>query len=106
LVSNPEDKGGAAAPDEGAFERLEQAVETAVTQLKDLKVRLGESAAEGREMKELLRRFTEGEEDPSRLLTRLKELETQNQELLARLEKGKEGVERLLARVRFLEEQG
>jgi len=105
-VSNPEDKAGAAAPDEGAFERREEAVETAVSRLKDLRVRLGKATSEGREMKELLRQFTEGEEDPSRLLTRLKELEAENQELLERLKKGKEGVERLLARVRFLEEQG
>ena len=57
-------------------------------------------------MKELLRRFTEGEEEPTRLLSRLSDLEAQNQELLNRLKTGKEGVERLLARIRFLEEQG
>jgi len=39
-------------------------------------------------------------------LTRLKNLESENQELLDRLKMGKAGVERLLARIRFLEEQG
>jgi CHASE3 domain sensor protein len=57
-------------------------------------------------MRELLRKFTEGEEDPARLMTRLRTLESGNQELLDRLQKGKGGVDRLLARIRFLEEQG
>jgi hypothetical protein len=57
-------------------------------------------------MEQLLQKFTEGEEEPTRLLTRLRTLEEENQELLERMKKGKEGVERLLARIRFLEEQG
>ena len=95
-----------AHPDTEAFQRLEDAVHAAVAQLKELRERLGKAHAEGREMKDLLRRFTEGEEDPSRLLSRLNSLEAQNQELLERLKRGKEGVERLLARIRFLEEKG
>ena len=105
-MSNQEDNGKKNGPDPKAFDRLERAVAGAVTQLSDLRNRLGEAQDEGLEMKELLRRFTEGEEEPTRLLSRLSDLEAQNQELLNRLEKGKEGVERLLARIRFLEEQG
>ncbi len=89
-----------------AFGELEAAVDSAVAQLNDLRSRLAEAEGEGLEMKELLRKFTEGEEEPGRLLTRLKSLESENAELIERLQRGKEGVERLLARIRFLEEQG
>jgi len=105
-VSKPGDKknkGGRVGP---AFKQLDKAVESAAAQLKDLRGRLGQAKDEGREMKELLRQFTGGEEDPARLMTRLHDLESENQELLDRLKMGKEGVDRLLARIRFLEEQG
>jgi hypothetical protein len=92
-------------PEVQAFDQLEKAVSGAVQQLKVLRGRLDEAQEEGREMKEILRKFTEGEEEPSRLLSRLKALEAENRELLDRLKKGREGVERLLARIRFLEEQ-
>lgn len=105
-MSYPEDNVTTQAPDAEAFERLEEAVHEAVTQLRELRARLQEARAEGREMKELLRQFTEGEEDPSRLLTRLETLEAENLDLLERLKRGRESVERLLARIRFLEEQG
>jgi len=105
-VSKKEDRGKRGRKDPKPLDRLEKAVNGAVAQLKELRGRLGEARDEGLEMKELLRRFTEGEEDPTRLLTRLKNLESENQELLDRLKKGKAGVERLLARIRFLEEQG
>jgi predicted nuclease with TOPRIM domain len=77
-----------------------------VAQLKDLRHRLDQAQEEGQETKELLRKFTQGEEDPARLINRLKQLEAENEELLERLKRGKVGVERLLARIRFLEEQG
>lgn len=105
-MSNPEDKKENGISEEEAFERLEEAVNGAVAQLKELRADLGQAQEEGKEMKELLRKFTEGEEDPTRLLKRSRELEVENQELMERLRMGKEGVERLLARIRFLEEQG
>ena len=89
-----------------AFDQLEEAVTGAVVQLKELRSRLSESQVEGVETKELLRKFTAGEEDPALLVSRLRTLESENEELLARLKMGKDGVERLLARIRFLEEQG
>ena len=104
-MSNPEDKAKGPNVEAEAFDRLEEAVLGAVARLKELRSRLYRAQAEGREMKELLRQFTGGEEDPADLLQRLKDLETENQELAFRLKKGKEGVERLLARIRFLEEQ-
>jgi len=89
-----------------AFDELEAMVIRASAQLKELRAELKQTRAEGVEMKELLRQFTEGEEDPAQMQTRLEKLESENQDLLFRVKKGKEGVERLLARIRFLEEQG
>ena len=105
-MSKPEGKAKKGKPGVQAFHQLEEAVNAAVAQLKELRSHLGQAQEEGQEMRELLRKFTEGEEDPARLLTRLRTLESENQEFLDRLKKGKEGVERLLARIRFLEEQG
>jgi predicted RNase H-like nuclease (RuvC/YqgF family) len=105
-VSKPEDKATQATQEAQAFDRLETVVKAAVTQLQDLRFRLFQAEEEGRELKELLRKFTEGTEDPMQLLTRVQNLESENEELLKRLRRGKEGVERLLARIRFLEEQG
>jgi septation ring formation regulator EzrA len=105
-VSNQEDKGTIGELEAAAFEQLEEAVDGAVARLKELRTRLSETQDEGQEMKDLLRKFTEGEEEPARLFTKLRNLEAENQELLERLKRGREGVERLLARIRFLEEQG
>jgi predicted nuclease with TOPRIM domain len=105
-VSNPEDrtkKRNRAVP---AFDALEEAVNVAAAQLKELRGGLVRAQEEGREMRELLRKFTAGEADPAHLMSRLGELESENQELLDRMKTGKEGVDRLLARIRFLEEQG
>ena len=105
-MSNPEQeakKGNQVGP---AFEQLEEAVNSAAARLKELRSRLGQAQEDCREMKELLRKFTEGEEDPAGLMTRLSDLDSENGELRDRLKKGKEGVDRLLARIRFLEEQG
>ena len=88
------------------FAELEEVVNSAVAQLKELRTQIDRTQKEGGEMKELLRKFTEGEEDPALLIARLRDLESENQEFLNRLKRGKEGVERLLARIRFLEEQG
>lgn len=93
-------------PEVPAFDELDEVVDGAVARLVELQSQLHEARDEGQEMKELLRQFTGGEEEPTRLLTRLKTLESENEELLERLQKGKAGVERLLARIRFLEEQG
>lgn len=105
-MSNPGDNAKTDGPDLAAFDQLEGAVDGAVARLRDFRLRLDQAEKEGREMKELLRQFTRGEEDPARLLSRLESLELKNQELLDRLKRGKQGVERLLARIRFLEEQG
>lgn len=105
-MSNRERKGRKVPPEMQAFDDLEAMVVRAAVQLKELRAELKQSRAEGSETKELLRQFTEGEEDPAQMLTRLEKLESENQDLLFRVKKGKEGVERLLARIRFLEEQG
>ena len=106
MVSNRERRGKKVSPEMQAFDDLEAMVVRATTQLKKLRADLKEARAEGTETKELLRQFTDGEEDPALMLTRLEKLEAENQDLIFRVQKGKEGVERLLARIRFLEEQG
>lgn len=105
-MSNPEDRTKGRSPDASALKDLEGAVKVAVAQIRELRAKLLDARAEGAEMQELLQKFTGGEEEPSRLLSRLRGLEAENKELLHRLKKGRAGVDRLLARIRFLEEQG
>ncbi len=89
-----------------AYARLEEVITAAGTQIQALRRDLRTARERSLEMQELLRKFTGGEEDPSKLLARLQALESENEDLVGRLQRGKEGVERLLARIRFLEEQG
>jgi predicted RNase H-like nuclease (RuvC/YqgF family) len=118
LVSNREDnsqigasgafgaKGAGGAKAAGGFSRLESAVEATLARVTGLQGDLDQARAKVREMDELLRKFSQGEDDPARQNSRLQELERENKDLLEKLQLGKEGVERLLARIRFLEEQG
>lgn len=105
-MSKPEHSSPVEPMEAQAWARLEEAVSGTLTRIVELRVHLQEAQLQGRNMQGLLRKFTGGEEDPSKLAVRLQELETANQDLLERLAKGRAGVERLLARVRFLEEQG
>jgi chromosome segregation ATPase len=115
LVSNREDYsqigasgafGAKGAGGAGGFSRLESAVEATLARVTGLQGDLDQARAKVREMDELLRKFSQGEDDPARQNSRLQELERENKDLLEKLQLGKEGVERLLARIRFLEEQG
>jgi chromosome segregation ATPase len=106
LVSKREGRSKKKMPPLEAFPRLEEAVDAAVARVEELRNRLAESQGQGRDMEELLQRFTGEGEDPATLLARLRALEIENEDLMKRLRQGKEGVERLLARIRFLEEQG
>lgn len=105
-MSNPEDKNQTRTTELGAYPRLEAAVEAMLGRVEGLRSDLQVARSKASDTKELLRKFTSGEEDPTRLMTRLQRLETENKVLLERLQKGREGVDRLLARIRFLEEQG
>lgn len=89
-----------------AYARLERAVDSTLAKVSGLQQELDQAQSQVKEMRELLRKFSAGEEDPARMTARLQELEEENGELLGKLRQGKEGVERLLARIRFLEEQG
>lgn len=106
MVSKPEDKNSGRSWDQEAFDRLETAVEAALTRIETLQSELRTSREKSVEMETLLRKFTGGEEAPSSLLSRLQRLEDENGVLTERLRKGRDGVQRLLARIRFLEEQG
>lgn len=103
-MSNQEDRKGKATETQ-AISRLEKAVKAAVVSITELEAQLEEAREKGEEASELLRRFTGGEEDPARLMSRLGALENENRVLKDRLQQGLEGVDRLLARIRFLEEQ-
>ena len=105
-MSKQEDDRPGPSPDIEAFNRLEGAVDSALSRLEGLRADLQVSRKKAGEMETLLRKFTGGEEDPSSLMSRLQRLEDENGVLTERLRKGREGVQRLLARIRFLEEQG
>jgi hypothetical protein len=105
-VSNPEHSPSGESMEALAFGRLEEAVAGTLARMTRLRDDLSEAQRQGRNMQELLRKFTGGEEDPTELAGRLREMESANEDLLERLAKGRAGVERLLARIRFLEEQG
>jgi predicted RNase H-like nuclease (RuvC/YqgF family) len=94
-----------AGSDRQAMARLEAAVGRALKQLESLRSRADGAEARVRDVEALLRRFTRGDDDPARLLERLRIAERENGELRDRLDRGREGVERLLARIRFLEEK-
>jgi septal ring factor EnvC (AmiA/AmiB activator) len=102
-VSNSADSG--VLPDQAALKRLERAVTLALKQLGEAREHAQEAAARSSEYETLVRRFTEDEDEPGRMLSRLQILETENQDLRTRVEKSREGVERMLAKIRFLEEQ-
>ena len=105
-MSKPEDNTPGRGWDQEAFDRLEAAIEAALTRIEDLRAELRTSTEKAAEMETLLRKFTGGEEDLSSLLGRTQQLEDENGVLTERLRKGRDGVQRLLARIRFLEEQG
>ena len=105
-MSNPEGRTKQGLHVVQGFGPLEKAVDGTLSRLEELRVRLQKAEEQGKDMDELLRKFTGEDEDPAQLLARLRSLESENLELLDRLQKGREGVERLLARIRFLEEQG
>lgn len=88
-----------------ALARLEAAVGQALERVEALGRRATIAEARVRDLEELLRRFTRGDDDPARLVDRLRILQDENEGLRDRLNQGREGVERLLARIRFLEEQ-
>lgn len=93
------------AEERAALARLDEAVGELLTRAEHRRTHLEEARERSRELEVLLRKFGQGEEDPSGLQARIAELTKENQELRARVEKGREAVKRLLARIRFLEEQ-
>ncbi len=102
-MSNP--GGDGSSPERAAFKSLEKAVGETLQRLHELEARAVEAESRGEEFAEMVKRFTQDEGEPSRLLTRVRTLEQENADLRERLEQGREGVERLLAKIRFLEEQ-
>ncbi|MEX0979909.1 MAG: hypothetical protein WDZ89_02375 [Gemmatimonadota bacterium] len=88
-----------------ALARLEEAVGRALERMSALQRRATGAEARVRDLEALLRRFTSGDDNPARLMDRLRLLQEENDELRARLNEGREGAERLLARIRFIEEQ-
>lgn len=100
-MSNPADNGG--PPEALAFEALERAVTDALAHLEAMETRMAEAEARSVELGEVVRRFTGDVGEADRILSRLGELEEENQDLRRRLTQGREGIDRLLAKIRFLE---
>lgn len=106
-MSSPEDSRGDGTPhaERDAFERLDAAVRDAVGRIGELEGALDAARAEASDLRDLLRDFEEGDEDPVEMKARLKRLEGENADMRRRLDEGRGMVERLLAKIRFLEEQ-
>ena len=102
-MSKPEAKELSA--DRAALRRLENVVGDILTRLTDAEGRAHTLETQNAELGEVVRRFTKDQGEAVFVLSRLRELETENKDLKVRLEKGREGVERLIARLRFLEGQ-
>jgi predicted nuclease with TOPRIM domain len=86
-------------------DRLARAVEEAIQEIEDLRIRLTQAEARVGESDELLREFVGGKQDPAGLARRLTLLEAENEALRARIEEGKAGVERVLAKIQFMEDR-
>lgn len=100
-MSIPADDGG--RPPAEAFDDLEGAIGRVLERLEAVTGRAQEAERKSRELNEAMRRFTGSPDDARDLLTRLKQLEDENDDLRTRLDHGRAGVERLMARIRFLE---
>ena len=92
------------SPDQ-AVERLKNAVNAVLKQVKRLKGEVVRMHTEGEALEGLLKGVTSGEEGPREMLERLEILEEENRDLRSRLDQGRAGVDRLLARVKLLEEK-
>ena len=100
-MSNPEDNGG--PPEALAFEALERAVTQALAHIETMESQLAEAHSKNVELSEVVKRFTGDPGEADRILSRLGQLEEENEDLRRRLTEGREGVDRLLAKIRFLE---
>lgn len=102
-MSNSGDDGGQRAQD--AFRALERAVGQALERLAVMTERAEAAERRSDELNELMRRVSGNPAEAGDLLTRLRDLENENDDLRGRLRRGRAGVDRMLARVRFLENQ-
>jgi len=87
------------------LEALERAVDGALEHIARMRSRVSEAEARSDELEEIVQRFTGDDAEVTLLLTRLRELEEENDDLRERLRVGREGIDRLLAQIRFLETQ-
>lgn len=85
--------------------KLEKGVDALLEKLETMERELLDAEGRAQEAEELVQRFTGDDTAASRLLSRLRALEEENDLLRSRLSDGREAVERLLARIRFLEDQ-
>jgi Mg2+ and Co2+ transporter CorA len=103
-VSSSESESGRPT-DVEAFKLLEGTIDSTLEEIRRLRERLASAEDQSKEMDEMLRGITDGEQSPRDMLRQLHHLEKENHELRGRLGEGMESVDRLLARVRFLEDQ-
>ena len=98
--------GDSAAPSaQAAFTKLEGVAGETLKHLATMTKRARAAEKEAAELNDLMRRFTGNPREAGEVLTKLKQLEDENQDLRNRLDEGRAGVERLLAKIRFLENQ-
>lgn len=105
-MSKSEADKGTGADERAALKALDAAVSRALDRIAELTARAEKAEARREEVEVLLQKMTLGEESPSEMAERLKELEAENEDLRRRVDEGFAGVERLLSQVRFMEGQG
>ncbi len=101
-MSSQGDSGGseAALMDFGA---LEEAIERAMTEIKDLRSRLARAEERTTQSDELLREFVGGKQDPAQLTRRVEDLEGENTDLRDKINRGRASVDQVLSQIQFLE---
>jgi len=86
-VSNTEGDGG--QPERAAFQELDTAVGELIEEFATMKGRVSEAESRSAELEELVQRFTGDDAEAGRLLTRLRDLESENTDIKERLELGR-----------------
>jgi len=100
-VSNP--GADTATPEKAALSALEGAVVSAIERLSDTDAKMRALEARRAELEEVVGRFTGNPAEAGEMVTRIRELEEENEDLRTRLEDGRAGVDRILAKIQFLE---
>lgn len=102
-MSNREADGAVAG--NRALDRLEEAVERALKELRAARDAANEAEVKAKRSEQLMRQLVDGRQDPAALAERVAQLEAENEDLRDRIGRGRAAVDRILASIRFLEDR-